>query len=377
MPVDTDFQAIAQSFLSPDIASNYFLRDPKLYFLAAMTGEYGKPSNVEIGRPSGSFIFQGTKLSPVERMSLSGINSYKTGFQYQNPTNVKIMGARDTAPQLSAAVTGSQDQIRGTAEIMWTGKIKEQIIIWNETLHRAVQDAGSSTKGRGVARARVIEDATKVASQNVYSTLSTELQSGDPSDQDQDPWDHLQGFASWFSATNVNSRVNRSLSKNANWRAQVDSTARAPVAADIIDLANITYQLEDKSEDGCVALFVNNAQYIAMKAEILGRGGVELLNGLPDMAHYGMKKRYILQKDNTFIVRDRNVPASTCYAIVPNTWKFITHPDFTFRVTPFRDLSEYSEGAKDALQAYVELRCMLVCTNPGLNVVFNNITDPS
>lgn len=377
MPVDTDFQAIAQAYLSPQIASTYFLRDPKLWLLANFTGERGQATNLEIGRPSGQFIFQGTNLSPIEKLQLSGVNAYKPQFQYQNPTNVKIAGARDTGAQLTAPTTGSQDQIQGTAEVRWTGLIEEQIVIWNETLTRAVSDSGSNMKGRGIARASVIERATKLATQNVFNTLATEFQSGAPSDQDADPWDHLLGFATWFSATNICARVDRAATKNAQWRAIVDNTARAPVISDLIDVANIDNNIADLSEDGVVVFLVNNAQFKVMKAECLGKGFVEMTTNMPQMAKYGAKNQFVLQKDNVFVVRDRKVPASTCYALVPKVWKFITHPDFTLRVTPFRNMKEYNVAGPDYLQAFVQLRCMLSCDNPAVNMAFTNITDPS
>jgi hypothetical protein len=50
-------------------------------------------------------------------------------------------------------------------------------------------------------------------------------------------------------------------------------------------------------------------------------------------------------------------------------WKFMTNPRNNFRVSRFVDISENSEGAKDADQAFVHLRYMLTCDNPAIAAV--------
>lgn len=375
MPTYEGFQALAQSYISEGIASNYYLREPLLALMAALSGA-PKPTALEIGRPSAPQVFAGTKLSNIQRMDLASINSYRPQFQYQNPVNTKIEGARDTAPVVANPTTSSQSQISGTAEIFWTGLIKEPILVWKSDLDRAVRAAGKDMKGRGVARATVLNRATEVARQNVLSKIVTEIYTGSPTDQDSDPLDHLIGLSTWMSATNYCARVNRSIAKNATWRANVDNTARAPVASELIDYANIQWGLEDKTEQGAMLLLCNNAQYPAFKAEVLAKGWEVATDTMPEFAEYGMK-RSILRKDNCYIARSPNMPANTCYVFYLPVWKWITHPDHTFRVTPFRDLSEYQEGGKEALQAFVELQVIFSCDNPGVNGAFTNITDPS
>lgn len=339
--------------------------------------------NTEVGRPGGQLILKGTKMSPVQRMALAGYNSFKPAFAISNPTAATILGARDSTPQLSNATLNgnSQGQIRGTAQVNWTGKMEDEILIWDTELQRTLRDAGASKQGRGIARSRLLLDATNLAQQNILSLVDNELQNGQPTDQDMDPWDHLLGWSQWFSATNVCARVDRNLAKNAQWRSRVDATSRPPIASDIIDVANYgdstTPGLADLSEDGAVALFVNSKQFISMKAECIGKGFTQVTNNIPGMAGYGTQNMFVLQKDNVFIVRDRTIPANTCYVIVPNTWMFLTEPDNTFRVTEFVYLENYQRGGLDAHRALVKLQCMLVCTNPGLNMVFTNIQDPT
>jgi hypothetical protein len=320
-------------------------------------------------------VFAGVKLSSIDKKQLTGVNAYKPRFQYQFPANTKIQGLRDTAPTVANATSASHDQLTGTAEVRWTGVIKEPILIWKQALDRAIKDAGMSKQGRGMARAQVTREAVDHATQTVYEKISDMLWLGTPTDQDWDPWDNFLGMGMWMSASNYCARVDRSLSKNAQWRANVDTTLRAADIGEMIDLANIDYGLADKGE-GAMLAFCNNAQYKAYKAQVRGKGGVELLQGMPDISHYG-QKREILKIDNCYVVRARKCPASTTYFVDPRVWKFFTSPDHTFKVTPFRDLSEYQEGGKEALQAFVELQGMLTCDNPGLNVAFTNITDPT
>lgn len=381
MAVDEGFQATCQDFLNDGIAANFFSRSAKLNFLAHLGGENSKPMNTEVGRPSGQIILKGTKMSPIQKMSLAGYNSFKPAFAINNPTAATILGARDNSPQLTNATLNgnSQGQIRGTAEVRWTGLMEDEILIWETELQRALRDAGDSKKGRGIARSRILLDATNLAKQNILNLVDTELQSGQPTDQDMDPWDHMLGWSQWFSATNVCARVDRNLAKNAQWRARVDATSYPTNAEKLIDVANYGTStvpgLADLSEDGAVALFVNSAQFVKMKAECEGKGFTQVTNSIPGMAGYGTKNLFVLQKDNVFIVRDRTIPANTAYAIVPNTWMFLTEPDNTFVVGEFVQLKNYKRGGEHALRALVSLQCMLVCTNPYINMVFTNVAD--
>jgi hypothetical protein len=376
MPVEEGFRNIAQDYLSEGIASNFYLRDPLLYAFAGLGAAYGKPTGLEIGRPSGQIIISGTKLTQIERKQLAGINSYKPEFQFQNPTNTKIQGAMDTAPTVANPTTASHDQISGRAEVRWTGLIKEPILVWKSRLDRAVREAGASKMGRGIARATILKRAVNVASQAVWDKLSDELWTGNPTDQDWDPWDHLLGLAQWINSNNVCARVNRSLLRNAQWNANVDATSRAPDIAELAEYVNIDFGIADKVDDGCQICICNNAQYKAYKAQIMGKSGVELLTGLPSMAQYGVK-RELLRRDNLYIVRAKKCPANTTYFLTPSVWKFITHPEHSFNVTDFVDLSKYQEGGKEAFQAFAEIQPMLTCDNPGLQCVFTGIQDPT
>lgn len=376
MAVNEGIQVFAQDYISSGIAQNFWLRDPLLYMLAGLGGNNSKPTGLEIGRPSGAQVFSGVKMSSIERKALTGANAYKPRFQLNFPSNGKILGLRDIQPTVANATTQSHDQLSGTAEVRWTGVMSEPILIWKDALDRALKDAGMSKQGRGLARAQVTKEAVDTATQQIYETISTELWTGFPDDQDVDPWNHFIGLGGWIgSATNYCARVDRAASKNAQWRPNVDTTTNNFDIANMIDMANIDYGLADKGE-GAMLCFVNNAQYKAAKSQVKGKGGVELLNGMPDIAHMGMK-REILKIDNCYVVRAKKCPASTTYFIDPRQVKFMTSPDNTFKVTPFRNLWEYQEGGKRAMQAFVETQAMLAFDNPGLNVAFTAITDPT
>ena len=372
MAVYEGFQAIAQNYISKGIASNYFIKSPLLAVMAGLTLENSKPTGLEIGRPGVGDVFSGTKLTKVERMALGGINAYLPAFGINNPSNGKIEGARDTAPTVANPTTASHSQLRGTAQFNWTGVIKEPILIWKSDLDRSVRAAGRDADGRGLARAKIIKEATDHATQQVYTTIATEILSGSPTDQDSDPWDHLCGITTAFDTANVYGRVDRSAAKNAQWRSNKDTTSRAFDVADLIDIANLDYGMATKGE-GATLMLTGLANYKLAKAQVLGKGGVEMLNAMPQLGEFGFN-REILKRDNCYIMYDPGLPASVAYLFDLRVWKWITHPDHSFKVTPFRDLSEYQEGGKEALQAFVELQCMLTCDNPGLNVAFTNLT---
>ena len=381
MAVEEGLQAIAQAHINQGIAANIWFREPKVALLAALAGEQGKgPQNSDIGRPSGANVFKGARMAKAERLSLSGISCVKPRFLIANPTNIKVMGSKDTAAKLSdwTALGGTQADNFGTAKINWTGVFDEELVIPREHYNRAMREAGSDTNGRALARGRLVDDATRTARQNMISKLAYELQSGAPSDQDADPMDHLIGWDTWFSASNYCAGVDRAVAKNTQWQALVDATAYPVSASTLVDAANLyPNYLQDKTEDGAVALFVNAKCFKVMKNELTNLGFTQISSVMPEMAAAGVKNILVSQKDNCYVVYDRSCPANTAYAITPSTWAFITHPDYNFTVGPFVKDWETHRGGDQCLFAHVELRGMLVCWNPGLNVVFTGITDPS
>lgn len=380
MAVLEGLAAIAQGFINQGIAANYWYREPKLWLLSHLGGEMSKgQQNLDIGRPSAANVFQGTKISQAQKMSLQGVSCFKPRFAIANPTNVTVLGSKSNSAALSSpgSVGGTQGDMFGTAQVNWTGLFEEEILIPEEHLNRAARDAGADLKGRALARSRIIEDAVNMAKQNMLTTLASQLQHGNPTDQDADPMDQLIGFDVWFSKTNYCAGVDRSAAKNAQFRAIVDSTAYPVLATALIDAANITNELQNLTEDGTVALLVNGKCFMKMKAELLGLGYTQIAHSIPDMAQYGAKNIHVLQKDNVFVVYDRSVPANTAYAICPSTWAFITHPEYTFKVTEFIELWKYARSGPHYLRALCQLRAALVCWNPALNVKFDGITDPS
>lgn len=378
MAVTEGLAAIAQGYINKGVAGNLWFREPKLSFIAQLGGEFPKgPDGLNIGRPMGAVVFKGLRLQKVERAALVGVSSFRPKFIISNPSNIAILGSKDVSTQLPnwQSPGATQADMYGEATVNWTGMLDEEILIPREYYNRALDRVAN---GEGIALTELVTDCTRMAQSNVLSKIAYELQSGTPTDQDADPMDHFIGWGVWFSATNYCAGVDRSQAKNTQWQALVDATAYAPSAVTLIDAANgAPNYLQDKSEDGARALFVNWKCFKVMKAEVLGLGWTQMTTTLPEMAQAGATNMFALQKDNCYIVYDRRVPANTAYCITPATWMFRTHPKYTFRVSPFTNLWETKRGGEQALMAHVETKGMLVCTNPGLNVIFNGFTDPS
>jgi hypothetical protein len=381
MAVVEGLAAIAQGILSDGVANNIWYREPKISFFSHLAGEMGKgPKGTEIGRPSGADVFKGTKMTKADRLSIQGMAYYEIPFAISNPTNVTILGSKDSSTQLPSwtSVGGTQADIYGLARVYWTGMLDEEILIPREHYNRAMTAAGTDETRRGIARQTIVKNSVRIAQQNILSRLANGLQNGAPTDQDADPMDDFIGFATWFSATNYCAGVDRGLAKNAQFRALVDATAYTPSATTLVDAANLgPNYLQNKTEDGAVAFFVNDKCFKAFKAELLGLGFSQIIHSIPEMAAAGATNKFVLQKDNCYFIYDRSCPANTAYCVTPATWAFITHPDYNFHVTEFQKLWELTRGAPQAMMAHVELRGMFVCTNPGLNILFNGFTDPS
>lgn len=365
------FKSVAQNYISVGIASNFYPRLPFLSALGAFTLTRNNKTSLSIGRPDGGEILTGKRISPAERMDLQNFNSYQPRIQAFSTSNSKWMGARDTNPTVANATTQSHGQAMQAAALFNRCKIKTPILIWHVDKERALRSG--STKGQGLAMSKLIDEATEVGYQDHVAELNDKIWNGNPSNQAMDPWDKPLGILQAFSATNVYGNVNRNL--QAVWAAIVDSGSYSADLEQIVDLINVTKGVADLHAGGVDLLIVPKAIYLIFKAQLLSKGGGALHvlpNGIPGMAQIGVKQE-VLQKDNVFVMYDASCPANTVLGFIMDAWRLAIVPGKNLTVSPFTDLSDKAEGAKEADQAFIETEFIFSCDNPGLQTKLSNV----
>ena len=364
------FGAIAQNYISRGIASNFYPKLPFLALLGALTLGNNNKDVLQIGRPGVGEILSGKLISPAERLTLGSVNSYKPRIQRFETDNSKWMGAYDTLPTVANPTTTAQSQaMQATADFRWSD-LATPILVWHEDKLRAGQK--ETKEGQGLAMSQLIDEASEVAFQEHVKKFNAGIWTGNPSSQAADPWDSPLGIIQALDTTNTYGNVDRSVGANAAWKSQKDTTTTATDIVALIDDANLNKKLRVYGP-GADIFLCDTTRYQTFKRQILNNGGVVLQNGpVLKMAAMGVKQE-ILQKDNAYVMYDPTCPDNTVLALTSRTWRLAFHPQRNMTVKPFVDLSDKSEGAKDADQSFVRTRIMFSNDNPYLNVRYTAI----
>jgi hypothetical protein len=273
-------------------------------------------------------------------------------------------------PTVSNATTDSQDQILGTAKFNWVRKTTP-IIVWNESLFRAMETGVSGAKGKAVAN--VLETAADAALNKHIDAWATAFWTGTPASQSSDPWSDVSGLTDALgSTTNTYGNVDRSVAANAQWVPQLVTSARSAILSEIIDEANLTLNCGIVGR-GVDVILTTPALYRQFKAEARAKGQTVMVNGMPEMGEYGFKQE-CLRFDNSYVMFDPLCPAGYVACLNLETWKVILGSKQNFSVGKFVNLPDYSEGAKDAHQAIIDTRMIVSCDNPKVNCLFTNVS---
>jgi hypothetical protein len=365
------FNTVAQNFISRGVASNFYSKSTFLAVLGALTlGKNKKKDMLSIGRPDGGEILTNGMVSEIQRKKLGTVNAYLPrvqGFSTSN-TAARTGSGRVTLPDVANKTTASHGQANQfAAQFKWT-HVDTPILIWHEDKIRAGQEG--TKEGAAIAMGQVIDESTEIASQDQIDWLATKVWTGGGAiTQTNDLWDEPLGIVEATKTNNTYANVDRTVTGNSVWQSQVDSTFTAVDAKRLVDDANLTKGLRVKGQ-GADLILTTTALYQQFKQQVLAGGGVILQNGLPEMAKLGVKKE-MLQIDNVLITYDPNCPANSAVVFDTSVWKFMVHPQFNFRVTPFVD-NTTTGIAKDAYDyAYIQTRFMLTCDNPFLNVRYS------
>lgn len=364
------FSTIAQNYISRQIASNFYKKAVFLAVLGALSIGNQKKTALNIGRPNSAEVLSGKAISPAQKLSLQGINEYVARIQSFKTTNTAALTSYGNMPTVANPTTAAHSQaMQAGAKFHWTD-YANPILIWEEDELRAGNK--ESSKGQGIAMSQIIDEATEVGMQDLIDTLANDVWNGNPASQSADLWNQPLGILQALDTTNVYGLADRSDGTIPQWCAQKDTTARVADISVLLDDINLTKGLGVYG-NGASLILTNTTLYQKFKNQIVAKGGSIMQNGLPEFGQLGIRKE-LLQKDNCYIAYDPYCPANTVCAFDMTAWKFIVHPQFNFKVTPFEPLWTHTEGGKRARQAYVRLRFMLTCDNPYLQARYTNVS---
>lgn len=367
----TGFKTVAQNWISRGIASNYYQKLPFLTMLAALSISRGnKTDPLEIGRPDGK-IYAGRLLSEGDLEDLQNFNAYQPRIQQFETDNSKWMGKYDTTPTTANKQTRAHSQVGQASALFYRSRVKTPIWVWHSDKDRAL--TRESKMGQGLAMSKQIDESTQSAFQDHVKKLNTGIWSGSPTDQTEDPWDQPAGISEALDTTNTYGNVDRSSSANAAWRAQKDTTWTSEDIYALLDNANITKGLRTYGQ-GVDVIVCDQTRFLKFKRQIQSQSGpmAILKDGLPEFAKMGVKNE-VLQVDNAYVIYDPTCPTNTVLALSMGTWKMMIAPGKNCNVSKFTDLSDKTEGASEADQAFIETEFIFSCDNPWLNVRYTAV----
>lgn len=374
----TGFSTVAQNFISREIASNFYKKCPFLAVLGALTIGNNNKDSLEIGRPGSGEILTGGIVSPIAKKRLGTVNAYLPRIQGFETSNTAYRSAsttgRDDLPDAANKTTNAHSQaMQFAAEYRWC-HMDTPIVIWHEDKIRAGREG--TKEGQGIAMGQLIDEATEVAMQDHLTKLSTDIYDASPTaaEQNYQLWPKPIGLLTMIDDENATvttmARVDRT--SEPLWRAKRNSTTTAVDIRKIIDDANYTQGLKIYG-NGADLCLCGTTLYQQFKAQIIAQGGTVMHSGLPAMAKMGLRKE-ILQIDNTLVMYDPQLTnANTVLVLDTSVLKWMVHPEFNFKVTPFVDNTKtgIAKGTYD--YAYISTRFIFSNDNPRLGVKYTAI----
>ncbi len=369
------------------ITPQNYARSALMWLLMAVTPV---ADDLKIGRPNEGGYLLGADVQKINHMPSSGQKGFTQRIQAFKTSNTSVIGGRGTMPTVQNATTASQDIAgQNAAQWNWCANIDTPYLVWNAPLMTAWNNA---EQDGGIAMGQLLEEAQAIAREEHIDNVNSRLLYGAPSNQDAEYWDDISGVISALTQNNRYAMVNRNdIPSTSPWNPNYVSTFALDITR-IIDYTQVTLGTTIYGT-GVQVVLAGSSNFLALKNQALARDkSVRMLSDsagdqakLPNLAAVGMRSQvvccngvYIMHEPflDTCYGTDRNgtalYTAQPGYALALNlkTWDFRTHPNASMTATGLTDLSENSEGAKDARQGFIKTWAVLRCLRPQQNVLF-------
>lgn len=362
-----NFQVTSQNYISPNIMSNFYGKLPFFAMLYATTVGHGNDVELDIGRPLPEQL-AGKYITPADKIDFQDFNGYVVPIQRFETNNTVVLGKYPTHPVVANPTTTAHSQVGQAGAKFFSTDIETPILIWDRDLDRALNK--STRAGQGLAAAKVIERATKVALQEHIKSINYRTWNGNPTSQTVDPMDDLIGLVQAVQSTNTYGAVDRAV--ETTWAAKYHTGATTANLSALLDYANLDDGLRVYG-NGADVMFCSMTNYKNFKsqAKALGATVVQNTNDVLKMGKYGLKQE-ALQIDNCLVTYDPTCATNSVFALSMAPWTVAFRPGRMFTVSPYEKLT--GEGAKLAKQAFIRTEMILACENPGLQVQWTAVS---
>ncbi len=377
--------ALAQRAIDPYITSNFYARSTLLAVLLGQT-MMDSAGLGHISRPGAAKVLAGSKPGEAEQTKMRNMLSYSFGIQAFKTNNTVVQAAYSNMPTLANPTTASGSQVRSEANIPWTGCFSTPMEFQNTDLDMAIENGRGNDEMIGINTARVIEDGTEVFRQDHFEQMASQVWSGLPSNWNVPFLDALPGILNVCDNTKtyaqVTDRANLTTGSSMISHTIVASTGSgssgtvAAIPTDIVTLIDDAELVQGVattgSGTGVDLALTTPALYKRFKDQVSARGALVTVSNLPQMAKIGYN-RPCLQYQNTYITYDTYCPASTVAMLSLASWRFITHPKYSFTVMPLVDIRGLARGAPNVTQGFINTWPILACRDPSKQVIYNTV----
>jgi hypothetical protein len=385
----TGITTLVQDNIGDFIVSELFARQVILYLLMRKNGDkqgvrgLGRP--MVDGAPNTGVFVSGKGIPAPRPAEINGAYEYKPPIQYQELTDwsAEITSIHDNDTQVE---NWEDNQIESTLiRPGWRWSINQTPIEVSTMNLRMTKNAIEGTE-RKVSKAvgDIWAAHTKMAlAQHCRQIQSRMIGSSTPSTTTDAPtsvtstlWSRQYSIPSIIGSTSNNyAGIDRSLSANAFWRPNVNTTSQALNIRDMLNYARYSATTPLSNYGLYVdALIMGNdlfpsalAQMDALKGQVFYQGG------FPDFPTVGYNRQVAIVDGTVAIINEPTWPAGVVAGLSLDTWFTAIHPDANFTASDPERQNKLAGGHR-SVAANIETQWMYGCVWPAGNVYWSTVT---
>jgi hypothetical protein len=386
--VKTAMAALTAENWSPTVRDTLYNIMPLMLILEGRNGQKKGGGNASgIGIPNAGTVITGMKSAAIRKAEILSSERYQPIIKHLTASTArgKVMGTYDNMPVVANWETSGPEFRFKRPSFGWC-EIAHAAEVSNERIRQTRRAAAGERNGWNaigsllkVERDDVLANHIKIWNKMVHGTLvagdvagMTVLPSltGAPSNEDADKLDAIYSLATMASASASYGGVDRSLAAGAFLRGITVSAATRPVFRDLIRYAKFEMTLPDGTVGLAAKGFGLDCLLVGgtLMSAALGEADAQIVRAgqkIEAFANFGFKED-VCRIDNTWIIYDPEMPASTVQAINPETWTLAIHPDANYKQSAPVDYSE-QKGGDDSTGWTLRTKKMLVCETPFAN----------
>lgn len=377
--VRTRLQIFLQKQASDYVVSTLFPVMPLMGFLWAFNGD--KTGHKGLGVPSADgMVISKVQAAHARQQSIMAARQYMPVIATSVPTesDVKSMSDYDTDPTVSNPVDNATLN-RFTQPVFKFARAKMPYQVWHSDINTA-KTGGNGVEAQAAKAVGSVYDAeVKSRMGSLGSHLNKILYqkagntgTGAPTDETVTEWSQYHSLQAVASASNTYAGVDRSLSANAFWRGNTDSTASYSFE-DLINHCNYDLGWADVGL-GVNLILVGRTGFKAAKKEAKAEGYQLISNDkIPQNSEFGFLKEVVRISSGgqwVYVCFDPTCPDQTdsgavnhVYALNSSVWTTAIAPEGNFVVSKPADQTRV-KGGEEADTGTIQAKLLLACEDP-------------